>query len=104
MAESVAALEAFDARSDRVAKVAIDPLSGFGQEVFARSWSRLQFVQPTPATPLDMASADYLLVTPGARFVTEGLPETWGPQAPLLQVQSPQGRFGLDLYDNPGRE
>ncbi len=49
------------------ALVAVDPLSGFGPEVFDRGWRRLRSVQPTPVTPLDPAAADYLLVTPARR-------------------------------------
>lgn len=100
--DSLAALEQLDAQQTRDVMVFIDPLSGFGQEVFARNWDRLRFVQPTPATPLSLHTADYLLVTPGARYVTQELPDRWG-QRPIVWIESPQRRFGLQIFDNPQR-
>jgi hypothetical protein len=90
-----------DADGGPSATVVVDPLSGFGQEVFARRWERLTFVQPTPVTPTDTRAADYVLATPGAPFVTQALIEQWGTQPPALSVPSAQGTFTLDLYRNP---
>ena len=102
-ADAVAQLQQLDASLAAPALVVVDPLSGFGQEVVGRPWRQLRFVQPTPATPLGLHTVDYLLVTPGARYVTEELPAQWGPQPPVVQVDSAHRRFGLQLFDNPRR-
>lgn len=100
-AQALAPLGELDADGGAPALVVVDPLSGFGQELFARQWRRLTFVQPTPATPMDTLAADYVLATPGVPFVTQPLVEQWGPQPPELSVRSTQGSFTLDLYRNP---
>ena len=94
-------LLALDAEAPAGATVVVDPLSGFGQQVFARRWERLTFVQPTPVTPLDTTRADYVVTTPGVPFVTQPLVEQWGAQPPVASVRSSQGTFALDLYRNP---
>ena len=100
-ARALEQLVALDANGGATATVVVDPLSGFGQELFVKSWERLTFVQPTPATPMDSLAADYVLATPGVPFVTQPLVEQWGPQPPELSVHSEQGNFTLDLYRNP---
>ena len=98
---AVAELQQFDGAVQEQAVVVIDPLSGFGQEVTGRSFAHLQFVQPTPATPLDTLTADYVLATPGVPFVTKSLVEQWGPVEPALEVTSGAGAFTLQLFANP---
>ncbi|MPZ73434.1 MAG: hypothetical protein GEU74_09410 [Nitriliruptorales bacterium] len=82
--------------------IVVDPLSGFGQEVFARPWQRLSFVQPTPATPLAPGSGDYILATPGAPFATRGLVSLWGSPPPAVEVRSSNGRYLMQLFRRPG--
>ena len=94
-------LKRLDASGEGTQLVVVDPLSGFGQELVARPWSRLRFVQPTPATPMDTTTADYVLATPGAPFVTEALVTQWGEVAPVLDVTSQSGLFTLQLFENP---
>ena len=94
-------LQQLDASATQPATVAVDPLSGFGQEVFARRFSQLRFVQPTPATPMDTLSADYVLATPGVPFATESLVQQWGAVAPAMEVTSSQGTFTMQLFANP---
>lgn len=89
---ALAALRRLDAAAKRPAVVMVDPLSGFGQELFAANWRRLRFVQPTPATPLASAEADYLLVTPGAPFTTRALVRQW-PGERALNVRSADRTF-----------
>ena len=81
--------------------VVVDPLSGFGHEVVGHPWRNLRFVQPTPATPMNTTSADYVLATPGVPFTTEALVTQWGTQSPTVELRSDQGTFGLQLYANP---
>ena len=94
-------LAVLDANGGVAATVVVDPLSGFGQELFARRWQRLRFVQPTPATTMDTLVADYVLATPGVPFVTQPLVEQWGARPPELSVRSAQGNFSVELYRNP---
>lgn len=101
VAGAVAQLGAVDAQQQQSATVYVDPLSGFGQEVFARSWTSLTFVQPTPATPQAAATADFVLVTPGVPLRTPGLSQTWGEQEPVVLLRSSGRRFRLELYANP---
>jgi hypothetical protein len=101
--DTVAQLRALDAAAGAPATVLLDPLSGVGQEVFARPWERLEFVQPTPATPRSAVSADYVVLTPGAPLVTRSLRTTWGVQEPLVALRSERGRFRLEVYANPDR-
>ena len=94
-------LEALDAQPGQEQLVVVDPLSGFGQELIGRPWQRLRFVQPTPATPLDTTTADYVLATPGAPFVTEPLVSQWGELPPAVEVRSSRGTYTLQLIENP---
>ena len=98
---AVGELQGLDATDGPRETVVIDPLSGFGQEVFSRSWQRLEFVQPTPATPLDATSGDYVLATPGAPFVTKNLVAQWGSPGPALEVSSPRGTYTMQLFRRP---
>ena len=99
--DAVEQLQRLDAAATEPALVVVDPLSGFAQEVFDRNWTNLRFVQPTPATPLDATSADYVLATPGAPFTTEALVGQWGAVPPALEVRSQQGTFTLQVFANP---
>ena len=101
--QSLTELNRLDDEPGPPATVVVDPLSGFGQELYARQWQRLRFVQPTPATPLDATDAKYVLATPGAPFVTASLIEQWGQIAPVVDLRSSAGAFGLQLYANPDR-
>ena len=98
---AVGELNRLDATATRPATVVVDPLSGFGQEVVARDFARLRFVQPTPATPMETLQADYVLATPGAPFVTESLVQQWGATEPAVEVTSSRGTYTLQLFANP---
>ena len=98
---AVGELQQLDASATQPATVVVDPLSGFGQEIFARRFERLRFVQPTPATRMDTLAADYVLVTPGAPFTTKSLATQWGDVQPALEVTSSQGTYTLVLIANP---
>lgn len=98
---AVGELQQLDASATQPATVVVDPLSGFGQEIFAQRFEHLRFVQPTPATPMDTLAADYVLVTPGAPFTTKSLTTQWGAVQPALEVTSTQGTYTLQLLANP---
>jgi hypothetical protein len=101
-ASATAELSRLDSAATQEQLVVVDPLSGFAQEVFARDWQRLRFVQPTPATPMDTLQADYVLTTPGVPFTTDALVEQWGALEPVVDVASPSGTFRMQLIANPG--
>ena len=92
-------LDRFDAQDGPAATVVVDPLSGMGQDIFARDWRRLTFVQPTPATPLPPDAGAYVLATPGAPFVTAALVEPLAVTPPALEVRSRDGTFVMQLFD-----
>lgn len=100
-AQATLELQRLDAAATQPQLVVIDPLSGFAPEVFARRWRSLQFVQPTPATPMNTLAADYVLATPGVPFTTEALVGQWGAVTPEVDVRSPNGTFALQLIPNP---
>jgi hypothetical protein len=92
-------LARFDAQAGQAATVVVDPLSGIGQEIFARDWQHLTFVQPTPATPLPPTAGDYVLATPGAPFVTASLVDPLAAKPPALEIRSRDGTFVMQLFD-----
>lgn len=98
---AVGELRRLDIAATAPVTVVVDPLSGFGQEVVTESWRNLRFVQPTPATPLDTTTADYVLATPGVPFVTDALVSQWGALAPAVEVRSSAGTFTMQLFANP---
>lgn len=100
-AAATAALQQLDAQEGPEQLVVVDPLSGFTPEVLTRRWSRLRFVQPTPATPMDTLQADYVLSTPGVPFTTQSLVEQWGAIPPVIDVGSTTGSYRLHLTANP---
>ena len=100
-AAATSALQQLDAQSGPEQVVVIDPLSGFTPEVLTRRWTRLRFVQPTPATPMDTLQADYVLSTPGVPFTTQSLVEQWGAIPPVIDVGSATGSYRLHLTQNP---
>ena len=99
--QAIGELQRLDAAAQQPQVVVIDPLSGFAQEVFSRPWARLEFVQPTPATPMDTLRADYVLATPGVPFTTEPLVQQWGTVAPQVDIGSSGGAFRMQLIANP---
>lgn len=98
VAETVAQLQRLDAQQVRPATVLLDPLSGFGQEVFAREWTWLTFVQPTPATPRTTRGADYVMLTPGVPLrTTQWVRQRVGCE-PEFRARSSHSRFRFELH------
>ena len=97
--EAVVQLQALDEQRQEPATVLIDPLSGFGQELFAREWSSLRFVQPTPVTQRSTQGADFVMLTPGLPLRTTPWSRPWIGCEPVLRVRSTGGRFRLELHD-----
>lgn len=92
VASALRDLHRYDETGAGAETVMVDPLSGFTQELYGQQWRRLEFVQPTPVTPLPIS--DLVLITPGVPFA--GIPE---PPSPIVSVT--QGAFGL-LMGPPG--
>ncbi len=99
-ADAVSALERLDRAPGAPALVVVDPLSGFGQELFDRRWRRLRVVQPTPATPLD-ADRRLSRADAWARRSRPGLAEQWGTRPDAAAVASAEGTYSLVVVEAP---
>ena len=91
-------LRRFDARPGPDQTVLVDPISGFGHDVTTREWQRLEFVQPTPVTPLAPSQVDFVLVSPGVPFVHQCLRELQRARS-AVSAASGRGTFRLLLVD-----